>query len=185
MSVAIGTCSAQTDAQARLACYDLLAAKLKAGEAVGPQAAATPTPNPAQSFVQAGPAPAGSKEKSSWYDVGGWFGGSDTPHATIGTPAQFGAEALPPPKAVPGEPPPPEPLDHIAANIMSVAFSGNGRFAVTLDNGQIWKQLDADTGTAQFKRNGGDSVTISRGILGSYNLVVEGHTAMFKVRRIQ
>ena len=204
MAFAIGMCSAQPDARARLSCYDQLAAKLRAGQAIGPQAYApatpqpaptyapapvaqtpvAPAPTPAQSFGQA--APPAPKGQSSWYDVGGWFGSSDAPRgATIGTPAQFGAEALPPPKAVPGEPPPPQPLDEITANVTSVAFSGTGRFTVSLDNGQMWKQIEGDTGTAKFKTRGGDSVTISRGLLGSYNLVIAGRTALFKVRRIQ
>lgn len=203
MAFAIGMCSAQPDAQARLTCFDQLAGKLRAGVAIVPQASAsatpqsaptyTPTPaaqtpaaptqTPAQAFGQ--PAPETSKEKSSWYDVGGWFGGDDAPRVTTGTPAEFGAESVPAPKATPGNPPPPQRLDHFSAKVASVAFSGTGRFTVTLDNGQMWKQIDADTGTARFSKNGEDSVTISRGILGSYNLVVEGHAALFKVRRIR
>ena len=196
-SSAIGTCSGLTDAQARLACYDQLAAKLKAGEAVAPQAYAPAAPMPvpvaqapaapaqtaAQSFGQA--TPDSTKEKSSWYNPGSWFGGgNDTPHVTTGTPAEFGAEALPPAKPAPGMPAT-EPLDHITATVTSVTFNGTGRFRVALDNGQMWKQIEGDTGVARFSRTGHDSVTISRGALGSYNLVIGSHNATFKVTRIQ
>jgi hypothetical protein len=203
MALAIGTCSAQTDAQARLTCYDQLAAKLKAGEAIGPQASvpatsvsapaytsapvaqapAAPAQTPAQSFGQA--APEGPKQTSSWYDVGGWFGGSDTPRAATGTPAEFGAESVPAPKEAPGGPPVSEPLDQITANVTSVAFSGTGLFTVTLDNGQLWRQVKGGSGTARFSRDGHESVTISRGFIGSYNLVVAGQNMTFKVRRVQ
>jgi hypothetical protein len=185
--LAIGTCSTQTDTQARLTCYDQLAAKLKAGEAIAPQAAATlpppaaPAQPPAQSFGQA--TPEGSKEKSSWYDVGGWFG-SDAPRATTGTPAEFGAESVPATAPAP-EAPVPEPLDSITANVTSVVFNGKGRFTVSLDNGQVWRQVQGDTVTARYSFGGHDSVTISRGFIGSYNLVVAGRNAMFKVRRVK
>jgi hypothetical protein len=184
VALAISTCSVQTDAQARLTCYDQLAAKLKAAEAMGPQVAATPLPTapaqpPAQSFGRA--APEGSKEKSSWYDVGGWFG-SDAPRATTGTPAEFGAESVPAAAPAPGAPVP-ERLDSITANVTSVAFNGNGRFTVSLDNGQVWRQVQGDTVTAKFGLSGHDRVTISRGFMGSYNLVIAGRNAMFKVRR--
>jgi len=231
MAFAIGMCSAQADAQQRLACYDQIAARLKAGEPIGPQASApqtpppfyTPTPAPtgapapayipppaaaytpppapayspapapptpaqaeAQSFGKAEATPVQRSHDSSWYDVGSWFGSSEEPpQATTGTPAEFGAESLPAPKAAAGEPAAPEPLDHITAAVTGVAISGNGKFTVTLDNGQMWKQIDGDTGIAQFSKRGGDRVTISRGFLGSYNLVVAGKTAMFKVKRIQ
>lgn len=220
MAFAIGACAAQADPQARLACYDQLAAKLRAGEAIGPQASVTPAlptpvpsvpmpapayesppavasapapvtappapvPSPAQTFGQSQPEPEQAKKEHAWYDVGNWFGSESNEHrTTTGSPQAFGAENLPPPKAAPGAPSP-EPLDEISAKVTSVAFNSLGRFTVTLDNGQVWRQLEGDTGTPQFGRKGNDTVSISRGILGSYNLVVDGHHAMFKVKRLQ
>jgi hypothetical protein len=144
-----------------------------------------PAQTEAQSFGKAETTPAPHKQVGAWYDVGSWFDSSDTTHATTGTPAEFGAESIPARKAVAGEPAPPEPIDHITAAVTGVAMSGNGKFTVTLDNGQMWKQIDGDSGIAQFNKRGGDKVTISRGFLGSYNLVLEGRTAMFKVKRVQ
>lgn len=213
MAFAIGMCSAQPDPQARLACYDQIAAKLRAGEPIGPQAGAaapapfytpppaprsvqTPAPPPSaavasqtppvQSFGKPASTPAPRDSGATWYNPGSWFGGGSeeqTARATTGTPAEFGAESVRARQA--NQPSAPEPLDHITAKVTGVAFSANGRFTVTLDNGQTWKQLDGDIGTPQFNKRGQDVVTISRGFLGSYNLVVEGHTAMFKVRRLQ
>jgi hypothetical protein len=203
MAFAIGTCSAQVDPQARLKCYDDLAAKLKAGEPVAPQASvatpgaapapvytpppaavqtSAPPPTAAQNFGNAEP-PTG-KTESSWYNPGSWFGSDNPapPHATTGTPAEFGAEYIPQ-KSKPGEAA--ETIDQISAKVTGYSFASNGRFTVTLDNGQIWKQIDGDTGIAKFNDKGENTVTISRGFLGSYNLVVEGRNAMFKVKRLQ
>ena len=208
----IGVCAAQTDPQARLACYDQLAARLKAGAA--PQAAAAPpmtatppvafappvgaTPPvasappaapapaaapPAQSFGLAAPPP---KDEHAWYDVGSWFGGGSekpAPTGPVQPPSQFGAEQLP--KDQPATAEHPAELEEITAKVTGVAFSRTGRFTVTLANGQMWAQLEGDTDVARFGHNGGDTVTISRGMFGSYNLVVDGHNGMYKVRRIQ
>lgn len=244
---AIGRCSAQTDAGLRLACYDRIAAGLKAAR---PQAQATTAPaapaaqkkeesawydvgswfasrsskpaasqtNPADfgaedlhtpppaAAAQAAPAapppsttqtvavrpPAAQaakeqtqKDKSAWYDVGGWFGGTTPkPPSEQTTAADFGSENLPAPPPAPGEAAP-VPLDEITVGVADVAFNFYGRFIVTLDNGQIWKQLQSDTGRAHFHRHGKNVVTISRGILGSYNLVIKGRTPAYKVKRLK
>ncbi len=54
----------------------------------------------------------------------------------------------------------------LQARITALALAGNGRTLFTLDNSQIWRQLEAD-GTDMMARLG-DAVTISRGLLGSY-----------------
>jgi len=182
-ALAITTCAAQSDPQVRLACYDQLAAKLKAP---GPQASAPPPSSPApqtpaQTFGQTQKESA-KQESGSWYNPGTWFGGDQPAHASAGTPAQFGAEYLPVPKPAAAEP---EPPDEITAKVTSVAFSGTGKFTVTLDNGQIWKQFEGDAARAKLGLHDGDSITISRGFLGSYNFVVAGHNATFKVTRVR
>jgi hypothetical protein len=87
---------------------------------------------------------------------------------------QFGAAAAP------------ETVDSITAGVMEYSFNPFGRFVVFLDNGQIWRQLDADTGRATFGNPpSGNMVTISRGAFGSYNLRLAGQNALFKVRRVK
>lgn len=200
MAFAIGQCSSQPDERARLACYDQIAAQLKAGSfvaaapQVAPQNPASPPP-----FVQlptpgaaVAPAPAPvaqppaavaqapRQESGSWYDPTSWFG-KDEPQATSNKPADFGAEHLPQTRTASAEP---ERLNEMRANVRAVAYNPNGKFTVTLDNGQVWRQLDADTGSARFKKTG-DVVIISRGVLGSYNLVVDGRNSLFKVKRLK
>jgi len=194
MASAIGTCAAQADPQARLACYDQLAAKLKvesppaAQASVAPAAPAAAPPAAPQATASATPVeefgqtPPPGKQEHSWYDVGGWFGGNEPARSgPMQTPAQFGAEDVPK-----NEPPPetlPVKLDKITAKVTSVAYNAPGRFTVELDNGQVWRQVPGDSASAAFNPASGDTVTISRGFMGSYNLVVEGNQAMFKVRR--
>ena len=75
--------------------------------------------------------------------------------------------------------------EHSAAAVTDFAYNPYGRFIVFLDNGQIWQQLEGDTDRARFSKSKKDMVTISRGFLGSYNLVIGDHSGMFKVKRIK
>jgi hypothetical protein len=61
---------------------------------------------------------------------------------------------------------PPEKESKLQARITALAVTGDGRTLFTLDNLQVWRQLQAD-GTDVLARLG-DAVTISRGMLGSY-----------------
>jgi hypothetical protein len=142
-------------------------------------------PQPPVSQQQAAQVPPPRRDSSSWYDPTSWFGSDDEDRAQTGNPAEFGAETVRAQQPAAGEPERPAPIDHIKAGVATVAFNPNGRFTVTLDNGQVWKQLEGDSGIARFKNKGHDVVTISRGILGSYNLVLEGQTALFKVKRVR
>jgi hypothetical protein len=54
----------------------------------------------------------------------------------------------------------------LQARITALALAGDGRTLFTLDNSQVWRQLEAD-GT-DVMANLSDPVTISRGLLGSY-----------------
>ncbi|MDE2494238.1 MAG: hypothetical protein KGL97_10095 [Alphaproteobacteria bacterium] len=179
---AIGKCAAVTDNTARLACYDGIAAHMKAmAAAPQPVAPAAVAPPAAQT---AATAPSKEKEES-WFglDLGSWFGATSPAQQT--TPQQFGSENLPPPPVAPGEAPPPKPLDSIAATVNDFAYNPYGRFTVFLDDGQIWQQLQGDTGHARFNKTDKDKITISRGLLGSYNLQIDGHDALYKVKRIK
>ena len=163
----MGKCAAITDNTSRLACYDSLAPQLKAAQQ-------QPAPPPV--------------DNRAWYDPSRIFG---TSPAQQTRPEQFGAENLPappPPPPKPGEaPPPPEPeaLDSITGKVTDYAYNPYGRFIVFLENGQIWRQIEADTDEAHFHKGGGDTVTISRGALGSYNLRINDSGISFKVRRVK
>jgi hypothetical protein len=165
---AVAKCASLADAQARLACYDAAAPKVK-------DALSAPSP------------PAQAQQGESWFGLPTIFGGNGRSPQT--TPEQFGNESLPPPPPPPpkpGEAPPPQPviIDSISAGVSDFAFHLDGRFTVFLDNGQIWQQIPGDTDRAKFKK-GPNTVVISRGLMGSYELVLNGLGAALKVKRIK
>ncbi len=59
----------------------------------------------------------------------------------------------------------PTELAKLEGQIVALALTGNGRTLFTLDNKQVWRQLESD-GDVLAKL--GDSATISHGVLGSY-----------------
>jgi hypothetical protein len=175
-------CAAVADNMARLACYDALNPAVKAAQAEPP-----PPPPPAAVVA---PPPAGAAppaDQSAWYDPFHVFGTSPSQQVR---PEQFGAENLAPPPPPPGQPPAaapaePQPLDSISASVSEYSLNPFGKFLVILDNGQVWRQLDSDGGNARFSRSNKNTVTITRGLLGSYNLTVNDSSAMFKVKRLK
>jgi hypothetical protein len=71
----------------------------------------------------------------------------------------------------------------MVAGVAGISYDPRGRFTVTLDNGQVWRQLAGDTAVLQGA--GVSTVRISRGALGSYDLNVEGRNATYRVLRLQ
>ena len=61
------------------------------------------------------------------------------------------------------------------STVVSVEYGANNAFLLGLENGQTWRQVNADGATrARFKP--GTKVTIKPGAMGSYNLQANGHT---------
>ena len=54
---------------------------------------------------------------------------------------------------------------------------------MTLANGQVWQQIEGDVAHPQLSHKHPRNVTISRGLLGSYNLSFSDQTGRFKVER--
>lgn len=92
------------------------------------------------------------------------------PQATELTPQQ--KMGLTPGKIVKLESPPEAELKELSAKIQAAATSASGRGVFTLDNGQVWRQVEADP---HFSVRPGDSVRITRGALGSYFMSVSAH----------
>ena len=86
-----------------------------------------------------------------------------------------------------GKPPPePEALNEITATVLEFAKTARGKAIFILDNGQIWRQLDADSTEVAFLPEGKTTkVTIETGFLSSYNLTIEGRNGLIKVSRIK
>jgi hypothetical protein len=177
-------CAAIADSMARLACYDALSPTLKAAQSAPPPVVAA-TPPPAGTAPAAVAPPADNRP---WYDPGRIFGVSPREQTT---PQQFGGENLQAPPPPPGTPQtaantPPPALDSITATVTDYSFNPYDKFVVFLDNGQIWKQLESDSGgKARFLKGEKNTVTISRGFIGSYNLTVNDSDAVFKVTRVK
>ena len=98
-------------------------------------------------------------------------------------------EALAPKAADFGKPPthlPEVEVEQITATVRELSKTVRGRALFVLDNGQVWRQLDADDAQVAEPATGGAmKVTIARGFLGNYNLTIEGHKGLVRVRRIE
>jgi len=161
---------------ARLACYDSLAPRVKAltappaVAAVPPIPAAKPNAAPPVALPAATAAPPPPVATAA-----------PPPKETAG-PESFGAEELPQPEASA----PTAEVDSITARLSGVTLSPLGKFTVVLDNGQVWRQLGGDSQLARFKEPAGaNTVTISRGLFGSYNLSLNDTGTVFKVQRVK
>jgi hypothetical protein len=97
------------------------------------------------------------------------------------TESQFGAETLK--KESREAAGAPEPLDEISGVIAKLVFSPTGRAIVTLDNGQVWRQIEGDSDV--FRGKQGEKAKIERAILGTYNLTVDGRNQLIKVQRVR
>lgn len=156
-------CWSLSDDKAWLACYYRAAQPM--------QAAVNPMAPPVK--AQAAPLPrvvaAPPRRSRSW--LGRMFN-DDTARA----PAPVTA---PPPGMAP------VPTDHITARLASYSFSQTGVMTVTLDNGEVWRQVDGDGPPPRLK-NAARSyvVTIRPGFIGSYSMTVSGQTGLYKVRRL-
>lgn len=71
-------------------------------------------------------------------------------------------------------------VKQIRAKLAALATKPYGELVLTLDNGQVWEQLQA----AYFPLRPGDDITIKSGALGSYILVAPSGRGT-KVRRLQ
>lgn len=155
-------CRAITDSAARLACFDRETAALAnvpegsiaAAPVVAPAAAAPPT---AATAAPGRPAPVLDAQQS--------FGLSGRAIA-----ANEEAAGARPPKVA-----------KIETRIVALGLTGNGRTLFTLENTQVWRQLESD---GDMLAKLGDSTTISRGLLGSYWLQLKNGRGC-KVTRVR
>src|SRR5947209_8112849 len=124
---AVGRCAAIADKEARLACYDTLAPRVK-------DALAAPPPS-----LNRAPT---AEEERSWFgfDLSSLFGSSPSQQTTS---QQFGSDRLPETHAK--EEAAAAEVDSITAGVSEVALTPFGRFIVFLDNGQVWRQIEGDS----------------------------------------
>lgn len=163
-------CASLTDASARLSCYDQLAPLFEAGQTQGNQAAAAPPPPTRE-------------QKESWFGLDSLFGGGEEKPQT--TPEEFGEERVKKSEVEIAKAKEQE-VNKITARLTDYMINPYGRFTVFLDNGQIWTQLKGDTDQAHFPKDPRKvTVTVERGVFGSYSMTISGNPKLFKVKRLK
>jgi hypothetical protein len=106
-----------------------------------------------------------------------WFG-FNRPPQPVTRPEDFGKPAP--------EPAPGEAITEIKATVLEYARTRRGKLLFVLDNGQVWRQLDGDS--TEVRDPPPDTVwkvTIETGVLGSYNLIIDGRNSIIKVSRVK
>jgi translation initiation factor IF-1 len=68
----------------------------------------------------------------------------------------------------------------IEANVVAVEKSGYGKLVVTLDNGQVWRQVRSE----KIRISEGDRVTIERGVLNSFSFQINDINRKIKFTRL-
>ena len=71
-------------------------------------------------------------------------------------------------------------INQMNARVSAVRKSTTGKAIITLDNGQVWKQIDS----SRLRLSGDDEVTIRRASLGSFMLYKTGSKSLMRVKRI-
>jgi hypothetical protein len=73
------------------------------------------------------------------------------------------------------------PVDRLEVRLASLTRSPGGLKVFTLENGQVWRALVT---SEDLLLNAGDTITISRGVLGSYTLTTSTGR-LCKVKRVR
>jgi hypothetical protein len=98
------------------------------------------------------------------------------------TEENFGGEAVPEVRAAQEA----KRLKSIAATATSIKVNSLKQATLTLDNGQVWKQLESDNVSLPPMREGKSyAVTIKRGTMGNYMAVIEDLNRSIRVTRIK
>ena len=119
-------------------------------------------------------APAQQEPKKGLWD---WFGFARPPKSATKA-EDFGKPAPPPASG--------EEITELRAAVVEFARNPRGKSVFILDNGQVWRQLDGDsTVVLDPAPQTTMKVTIEPGVLGSYNLTIEGRTGLIKVSRLK
>lgn len=166
LPVQLQHCAALTVASVRLACYDALAG-LSSSNQVTPPAAAGSS---AATGAGAGTAAPGASPAASSSPPAG--PGAQAASAEM----EFGVHNGP----LEAKLITPQREKHLAAVVSAISSRPRGELIVTLDNGQVWAQLEA----TRYPLKTGDHVEIDVGAMGSYVLWCPSIRRATKVTRI-
>jgi len=79
------------------------------------------------------------------------------------------------------KPNPKEIIEEISSKVIAVELDLRKKLLITLENGQQWRQIDAD----HLQVNVGDVCIVKRGAIGSFLLGLEGAKKRIRVRRVE
>ncbi len=171
MTADLKACAAIDDVEARVACYDRVAARVETSVSDEPEPEA-PVPDSSattgEATADSAPAPgqAARAVSSSLKEK------SETAQKTDA----FGAEQIS------GKNNEDKEADEITAYVAEVIALPRGNHQITLDNDQVWRE---NRRVRRVSYEVGDKVTISRGLLGSYRMKSHRTGMINKVRRIK
>ena len=146
-----------TDDDARLICYDAAVDRSRQSADSGPRSA-PPAPVPAQAAAAAASA-SGAASSLSQEDLFGKSG--DEVERTV--------------QKATGD----EPIDSLTAMVTKLQQYSYDKVLISLDNGQVWKQVDA----SNLRLRVGDAIEIERASLGSFMLKKQGSKRTMRVSR--
>jgi hypothetical protein len=175
LAVQLAHCAALTDAGPRLACYDALA-----GSSASNRTAAT---TPAASSGPAYSSAAKSTAANSSNPNSGAAASGTTPSGVAASSVspgqadmQFGVHN----GALETKLVNPHREKHMLAVVSAISNRPEGELVVTLDNGQVWTQIEA----TRYPLKAGDHIEIDVGAMGSYVLWSPANRRATKVTRI-
>jgi len=180
-------CVRKQDVLQRLSCYDAEMAKLEGPQATAPPAAAAPAvaapvvaPPAAAPVSRPAPAPppaAGLGSEQLRGTTGATLGEEQLrkpakPSSSLVSSLKFWKSSDKDAEADAG----------MTARIDSIRKTLSGAYVVTLDNAQVWRQLETEE---DFPLEAGDTVRIDKGAMGTYRLrpVREGWKRWIRVER--
>jgi hypothetical protein len=174
----VAACARERDDTARLACFDRLTEKPAAAASTSAPAPQAPA---AVKTADAPVAPAAAATATAAGTAGGAAGAAapSTKSAVEDFGIQGSEVARQRDAQAQKQPGAPEKVDRINASVTALSTRGRGEMVVTLDNGQVWVQKQAQYVPIKV----GDQITILAGALHSYRLVASGHVT--PVTRIQ
>jgi hypothetical protein len=69
------------------------------------------------------------------------------------------------------------------STLAAVQYDSQGAFVLTLQNGQVWRQVNTDSGE-KARLKVGAKVTVTPGALGTYVLKADGSSHVYKVKPV-
>ena len=107
---------------------------------------------------------------------------TESQSAIAETEAEFGGESVPELRQTRDE----GRLRNRTAKIAEVRVRRNSKLTLTLENGQVWRQLDSDSSNVIFpQRDQLYTARIKRSIMGNYMITIEELRRTIRVRRVQ